>query len=134
MPLPHPQPSHAATKPQRVLVVEDSALVVVMIKTMLADMGWETVGPATRLADAVALAGTEAIDLALLDVNLAGEMSWPVAEVLQVRGIPFAFTTGYDADSVIPPSLASAPVVAKPFSNDDLEACLYRMSSDSGAG
>ncbi len=112
------------TTPPRVLVVEDTALVAMLIETMIEDMGWTVVGPAAQLQDAVAAAGSEAIDAAIVDVNLNGEAAWEVAMVLRGRGVPFVFTTGYSDQTPMPPGLEAAPIMGKPFQVRDLEAWL----------
>ncbi|MBC7800994.1 MAG: GAF domain-containing protein, partial [Gemmatimonadaceae bacterium] len=116
----------------RILVVEDSFLLVMAIESMIDDLGWVTVGPATRKSEALALAGSEVFDAALLDVNLDGERSWDVAAVLQARGIPFVFGTGYDAASVLPDDLAGSTVLAKPYQNRDLESRLREVIAAGG--
>ena len=72
----------------KVLVVEDEALVSMLLEDMLSDLGCEIVGPIMRLAEALAAAEDpgQAMDIAILDVNLAGERSFPVAEALERRG------------------------------------------------
>jgi CheY-like chemotaxis protein len=82
-----------------VLVVEDEMLVAMMLEGMLHDLGYRVI-KAARVAKAVGLAGSEAIDFAILDVNLAGETSYQVADVLRLRGIPFVFASGYEPDSL----------------------------------
>jgi light-regulated signal transduction histidine kinase (bacteriophytochrome) len=111
----------AATETFRILVVEDSFLIVLSLEAMLDDLGWTIIGPAAQKAEAISLAGSEAIDAALLDVNLNGEMTWDVAAVLKERGIPFVFSTGYDIANVLPPFLAGSQVVSKPFGDGELE-------------
>ena len=105
----------------RVLVVEDSFLLVVSLEGMFDDLGWEIIGPATRKPEALAMAASETFDAALLDVNLNGEMSWDVAALLKARGIPFVFSTGYDVANILPRSLAGSLVIGKPFRNDEVE-------------
>ena len=105
----------------RILVVEDSYLLVMMIVAMLDDLGWVAIGPATRKSEALALAQSETFDAALLDVNLDGETSWDVAVVLRTRGIPFVFGTGYDVSSVLPDGLAGSAVIAKPYQSREVE-------------
>jgi CheY-like chemotaxis protein len=105
----------------RILVVEDSFLLVAAIQAVIDDLGWVTVGPATRRSEALALARSELIDAALLDVNLDGEMSWDVAAALRMRGIPFVFGTGYDASSILPDDLVGSTVLTKPYRSRDLE-------------
>jgi len=114
-------PDVAAPEAFRILVVEDSFLLVEMIQAMLDDLGWVAVGPATRRREALALAQSETFDVALLDVNLDGETSWDVAGVLRTRGIPFVFGTGYDVSSVLPDDLAGSAVIAKPYRIKDME-------------
>jgi two-component system, chemotaxis family, sensor kinase Cph1 len=115
--------SEPRTSP-RVLIVEDNALVSMLIETMLEDMGWTVVGPAAHLPDAVAAAGSQALDAAILDVNLNGENAWDVALILRDRGIPFVFTTGYSDQTAMPPGLEASPVMSKPFQVRDLEVWL----------
>lgn len=116
-----------ATDKRRILVVEDSALVVMLIEDVVTDLGWEVVGPAVRLPEALQLAREEAFDAALLDVNLNGEMSWEAAAILQDRKIPFIFTTGYDGATVLPERFARQPIVSKPFLRDDIERALQAL-------
>ena len=103
----------------RILVVEDEAMVSMMLEDMLVDLGCVVVGPAANVASGLALARTAAVDAAVLDVNLAGEKAFPIADALAERGIPFIYATGYgraglrDADN-------APPVVQKPYSVDDL--------------
>ena len=125
-----------ATAPQdiparrKVLLVEDSPLVAMSLETLFEDMEWEMEGPATRLDEALALAEATDADIALLDVNLDGEMSWAVADRLKVRGIPFVFATGYDGGSVLPEAHGGAPFVSKPFQIAELEQLLRGMVGD----
>ena len=105
----------------RILVVEDSFLLVMTILAMLDDLGWVAVGPATRRSEALAMARSETFDAALLDVNLDGETSWDVAAVLRKRGIPFVFGTGYDVSTILPDDLAESAIIAKPYHSKDVE-------------
>ena len=113
--------------PARILVVEDSFLITLTLEEIFSDLGWKLVGPATRLEDALLLARTEKFDAALLDVNLNGLMSWPVAAVLKERDIPFAFSTGYDIATVLPLNLAGTHVISKPFQSTDVERLLRKI-------
>ena len=103
----------------RVLVAEDEALVSMLIEDMLADVGAVVVGPAATLEEALRLAESEAIDLALLDVNLAGKAIFPVADVLRRRGVPFIFASGYGEAGIIEEH-RGPPVLQKPFRETDL--------------
>ena len=103
----------------RILVVEDEMLVAMNIEDMLLALGHEVAGIAGRLAPALALAQEGEFDLAMLDVNLAGEPSFPVADVLRARGIPFFFATGYGREG-LHDDYRDAPVLQKPFRSRDL--------------
>lgn len=100
----------------RVLVLEDETLVSMMVEDMLLDLGCEVVGPFAKLDAALAFVdgGEGAIDAALLDVNLGGVRSFPVAEALAGKGVPFVFTTGYD-ESGLPEVWRGRPTLRKPF-------------------
>jgi CheY-like chemotaxis protein len=104
----------------RLLVLEDEALVTMLIEDTLLDLGGVIVGPAGTVARALDLVAHAAIDLALLDVNLGGERSYAVAEALAARGIPFVFVTGYGATGV-DRRYHRVPVLQKPFDSGQLE-------------
>lgn len=103
----------------RVLLVEDEGTVAMLIEEMLEDLGCTVVASIPRLALAREMANTAEVDLAILDVNLAGERVFPVAEILRARGVPFLFSTGYGA-SGLPADFAQCPVLHKPFSENEL--------------
>ncbi len=103
----------------RILVVEDSRLVADLIADQIGECGCKVVGPASCLEAALSLAASEALDGALLDVNLAGEESFPVARILQARHIRYAFLTGY-ADISLPDEFGDVPCLTKPFTYDSL--------------
>lgn len=93
------------------------------VEDMLADLGCEMVGPAARLAQALELVAAGMFDAAVLDVNLAGTKSFPVADALVARGIPFTFATGYEASS-IPDEYQHFRCLHKPFLTSDLREAL----------
>jgi len=128
-----PATADAADVALRVLVVEDSSMVLLGLEAVLDDLGWIMVGPATRLADALTIAASAAFDIALLDVNLDGEMSWDVAAVIRRRGIPFVFATGYNAKTILPDAFRDTPVLGKPFTQKDLEKTLRGTSPAPGS-
>lgn len=107
----------------RVLLVEDELLVAMLVEDLLADEGCIVVGPFSRLRDALAAARTEALDLAVLDVNVAGEKAYPVAEVLTERRIPFLFVSGY-GEGAIPADRPRWRACPKPFRSGELVAML----------
>lgn len=108
---------------RRVFLVEDESLIIMMVEDALTDLGCEIAGVASRFDDAIAKAGALAFDIAVLDVNLNGLRTFPIAEIIQARGIPFVFATGYGATSV-PDRLNAVPILQKPFAAPDLEEAL----------
>lgn len=97
-----------------VLVVEDEYMLAFDLARFLHRRGARVMGPVPTVAEALALlAQGPAPDFALLDVNLRGEMVFPVADRLRLGGIPFAFVTGYDADT-LPGAYAEVPRMEKP--------------------
>ena len=117
----------------RVLVVEDEVLVCWLLEEMLAELECKVVGPAVRVSQALAMVGTEAIDLAILDVNLNGEKSYAVADALAARRVPFVFSTGYAADSM-PEKYRSSLTLQKPYSQSDLSAALTKLLATEQCG
>lgn len=104
----------------RVLLVEDENLVAMLLEDMLVELGHTVVGPIARLKKALEMAQHEAIDVAILDVNINGEQVYPVAVALAARGIPFIFSTGY-GERGLPPQYRDHPTLQKPFQQSDLE-------------
>lgn len=101
---------------RRVLVVEDEMLLALDLEEGLNDAGCDVVGPAGNLRTALALARSETIDAAILDVNLGGESVFPVAQALAARRVPFLFATAYaGADELYPGDVRQAPRLAKPY-------------------
>jgi CheY-like chemotaxis protein len=115
-----------AKKNARLLIIEDEALILLNVTSMLNDMGWEVAGTAGKFDAALELAQTGSFDAAIVDINLDGAMTYPVADVLRQREIPFAFTTGYGR-SVIDQSYSEVPILHKPFSPDQLQAVVNRL-------
>ena len=111
---------------RRVLVVEDEFLVSLATIDLLESIGCEIVGPAARLAAAVQLAQSEALDAAVLDIDIAGEMIWPAAEGLQRRGVPFLFLSAYTPLIAFPALFSAAPRLDKPLDKNRL---LHHLSA-----
>src|SRR5262249_11419998 len=97
----------------RIMLVEDEVLVAMMLRDALSDLGFEVIGPSGRLSDAMAVAVEERIGGAMIDVNLGGELVYPIADVLLARGIPFVFVTGYGVDG-LDKRFRRVPVFKKP--------------------
>jgi CheY-like chemotaxis protein len=112
----------------RILVVEDEWMVQLLLKELLNEYGCEIVGPANRVAKANKLASVEALDGALLDLNVAGETVYAVAKTLSDRDIPFVFVTGYAAEW-ISESYRKFPALQKPIHSDKLKQLLGAMLS-----
>ena len=119
--------------PGRVLIVEDEMLVSMLLEDMLEELGYQPVGPAARLDRALEKASDAAIEAAILDVNLNGQTSFSVANVLRRRGIPFIFVTGYDA-SVSSEHFQNTPVLQKPFQRHELARALDAIMRPQHAG
>jgi two-component system, chemotaxis family, sensor kinase Cph1 len=111
----------------RILVVEDAALVAMLLEEMLDDLGFDVIGPATDYASACQMAREPGITAAILDVNLHGRMSWDVAGLLKEANVPFAFSTGYDSATMLPPHLSDVPVLTKPFDSEHLERQIHAL-------
>jgi len=112
----------------KVLVVEDEALVSMLVEDMLTDLGCAIVGPAAEIEEALKLAGSADIDAALLDVNLGGRPIFPVADALKARGVPFAFASGY-GEAGLTEDHKGATVLQKPFREADLRRVLESLVS-----
>jgi CheY-like chemotaxis protein len=109
----------------KILVVEDESMIAMLLEHMLQTLGHE-VTIACGLDEALRLAGSGTFDAAILDVNLDGKPSYPVAALLKGRGISFAFTTGY-GPAGIDPRFAGVPALAKPFASGALEKLLAEV-------
>lgn len=112
-----------------VLLVEDEPIVAMLVEDMLAGLGAQVVGPAAQLTEAIDLATSAQFDVAVLDVKLGGDSSAKVAEMLRERAIPYVLATGFDN-----PALGSgAPVLQKPYLQEDLERVLEQALENSEA-
>jgi two-component sensor histidine kinase/CheY-like chemotaxis protein len=135
VPYDHEQPEAAAPEPaqesiavapsgfgiaRQVLLVEDEALVGMMMRDVLTEMGLSVLGPFGTASEALSAANQQDFDCAILDVNVGGEFVYPVADVLVARDVPFIFLTGYDADG-IESRFAHVPSVRKPVQREMLQ-------------
>ncbi len=121
-----------AGKP-RVLLVEDEALVAMMIQECLTEFGYQVVGPICTAAEAAAMAKDGPLEAAVLDINLGDGAVYPIADMLAARGVPFVFVTGYDADSV-DPRFRKIPILQKPIEREMLKRAFVVAAKASVAG
>ena len=119
-------PADSSLAGLRVLLVEDEAMVALLIQDVLEELGCITVGPAARVSAALHLMGSQAVDLAVLDVNLGGEKVFPVADRLAEGGVPFLFSTGYGVAG-LEGRHQGRPVLPKPFDPDQLGPALLAL-------
>ncbi|MFZ3584666.1 response regulator [Loktanella sp. DJP18] len=115
---------------KRVLIVEDEVLIAMNLEDMLNDLGHEVVGQATRIDKAMELARESDIDFAVLDINLVGKQSFPVADILRERGIPFAFASGNGPEGLVD-GYRHFPALQKPYAQEDLERTIARVFRES---
>jgi CheY-like chemotaxis protein len=114
---------------RRILVVEDSPVVADASTEVLEDLGCMVVGPAANMATALQLAEQEAIDAAIVDINIRGDKAFGVLRILERRGIPFLLTSGYAAWT-LPDEWADRPRLAKPYSDNMLRQSLAELLED----
>ena len=122
-----PSPAPLSLAGRKVLVVEDEALIAAQVEAVLGDAGCTVIGPAADIAEALTLAAGSPPDVAVLDVNLAGERSDPIADVLAARGIPFLFCTGY-AGAAAPERYPGARVLKKPLDPAELLQAIGQLA------
>jgi CheY-like chemotaxis protein len=116
---------------KRVLVVEDEMLLALDLEEALHREGSQVIGPAGNLRQAMQLAEGDAVDAAILDVNLAGEPVFPVAKLLLARRIPFVFATAYSGtDEIYPAEVRAAPRLSKPYTISQALTLLQRLVTD----
>lgn len=117
---PLPPADTPAPRSCRILLVEDEALIAMQLKLDLEAEGHMVVGPYAQLSDGLRAAAEADFDIALLDINLGADNSAPIAEILDRRAIPFAFTTGYNDLVFLPPRLREYPHLKKPYNPGDV--------------
>lgn len=110
----------------RILIVEDEAIIAMMLEDMIEDFGCRVVGPVARAAHALAKLDAETIDCAVLDINLNGETSYPIADALAARNLPFLFVSGYGRAG-LKPEYRDRMVVDKPVIGALLEKRLLSL-------
>ncbi|WP_241557456.1 response regulator [Croceibacterium ferulae] len=112
----------------RVLIVEDEPLIAMTLEDILIDLGCVVVGLASRLNEALDLVRRLEVDAAILDVNIHGEKSFPVASALQQRGARYVFATGYGLQGV-GKGFSNVPVLQKPYSQAQIAAALEALAN-----
>jgi CheY-like chemotaxis protein len=110
-----------------VLLIEDEAMIAMLLEDMLADLGHQVAATAGRVDHAMRLSNELPIDLAIIDVNLNGEQTYPLATLLASRQIPFVFATGYGADG-LQEEWRNIPVLQKPFQLIELAEAIVRAT------
>lgn len=113
---------------RRILIVEDEMLILMNIEMALEDLGCTMVCAAASVAEGLALLADQDFHAAMIDVNLAGEKSYPIADRLAQRGIPFAFSTG-NGDFGDRIDFAKRPVLRKPYLREELVAVFEQLIS-----
>jgi CheY-like chemotaxis protein len=111
---------------RRVLVIEDEMMILMMIEGMLEDLGCASVTSAATIEQALGLIDAQEFDVAMLDLNLDGHRTYPVADRLAARGVPFVFSTGYSDHGLIE-GYNDRPVLKKPFQHEELAAILRQL-------
>lgn len=105
--------------PIQILLLEDQPLIAADIASVLEERGYGVIGPARTCLDALVLIESHDVDAAILDYIIGDENCEPVAEALDSRGIPWALTTGIDAQA-LPSRLREMPLITKPYRESDL--------------
>lgn len=111
---------------KKVLILEDEPIIGLALEDMVEQLGCTICGIAFRVPEALELARTAPCDVGILDVNIAGELSYPVAEILADRDVPVIFATGY-GDRQHPVRFKSFPTLTKPYGAVEMEGALVRV-------
>ena len=111
---------------RRVLVVEDEMMILMLVEDILTDLGCTFITSAATVEQALACIDEEDFDAATLDVNLNGVKSFPIADALAARGVPFMFATGLGAEGV-PERYHEQLMLKKPFRYQDVANQFMRL-------
>ena len=114
---------HTGERKHRILVVEDEAMISMLLEDMVLDFGGEIVGPVATFDVALALAHEAEFGVGVLDLNLNGTLSYPVADVIRGRGIPVIFATGYGSSGLLD-RFRDCATLQKPFTQKDFAEAL----------
>ena len=122
---------------RKALIVEDDFIIALDLAQMMRSIGFLTLGPCATVADALACLQDDGAagrpDVVLLDIDLGGQRSTPVAEASRAMGIPYAIVTGYPLQDLVEPTLQDAPCLAKPVNADWLGSVLHELVGDRSA-
>jgi two-component SAPR family response regulator len=110
----------------RILVVEDEWMIADQIADVLRDVGYDVVGPVGRITEALSLLNGEQVDVALIDVNVHGDLTSKVAEALEAASVPFAFVSGYSRQD-LPANLRGRPLLQKPVEANAVYRCVQSL-------
>ena len=116
----------------RILIVEDEYYVADDLARALEGLGATVLGPVATLEEAERLVAEGRFDCAVLDMNLRGEMAFPIADRLEAQGIPFVVASGYNSAS-LPDRFSAVPRVEKPYDPAQVVAILPRARSSGGS-
>ena len=125
----NPGPDRAGGAGKRILIVEDEAMIRMLLADMLVELGYTIAAEAGHIDEALAVAETVDFDLAILDVNLAGQTIAPVAKILAARSLPFVFATGYGLDD-LPEGFRERPALRKPYHMETLQGTMERLLAE----
>ncbi|HEV3494300.1 MAG TPA: response regulator [Reyranella sp.] len=112
----------------RILVVEDENFLAMELAWIVEDAGYSVVGPERSVAETRQVLASKVVDLALLDVNLGGELVFPVSKMLDTLGIPFVFITSNP--DLLPAEYRHRPLMTKPFRQEALRALILRVLAE----
>jgi CheY-like chemotaxis protein len=115
--------------PKRVLIVEDEPAIALALEDMVESLGWIAVGLASRVKQGLDLVEECTADLAILDVNLHGERSYPIADALADKGVPYIFATGY-GNTEHPDRHRHVPTLTKPYTRESLRQTIVSITTN----
>ncbi|HSV22918.1 MAG TPA: response regulator [Xanthobacteraceae bacterium] len=110
--------------------MEDESLIAMMMERSLRDFDFDVVGPFGTVREALVAIDREPIDAGILDINLGGEMAYPIAQILRARKVPFVFMTGYGTEAVTAP-FPDVQIFRKPLERDMLHSLFVARAADS---
>jgi PAS domain S-box-containing protein len=114
---------------KRLLLVEDESLIAMMMEQTLTDIGFDVIGPFGTVREAIEAIESEPLDAAILDINLSGEMAYPIARILQAREVPFVFMTGYGTETIAVP-FPNVRIFQKPLDREVLRDLFVASSPE----